>query len=74
MLEIVLTVCAIANPSNCHDERIKVLNDRITLLQCFMNAPAILAESKTQSVWKAQHPGWIIAGYQCREYVMEKDT
>jgi hypothetical protein len=75
MLEIVLTVCAIANPTNCHDERIKVTDDRITLLQCIMNAPSVLAESKTQSAWKAEHPGWLIAGYQCREPApSEKDA
>jgi hypothetical protein len=72
VLEIVLTVCAIARPTNCHEERIKVLDDRISLLQCIMNAPSAFAAASP--LYQAEHPGWRIQGYQCREHVPEKDV
>ena len=74
MLEVVLTVCAIARPTNCHEERIKVLDDRISLLQCIMNAPAAFGSKEVQEKFVQERPGWRITGYQCREYVPEKDV
>ncbi|HYP64295.1 MAG TPA: hypothetical protein VEQ16_10415 [Acidocella sp.] len=72
MIEIVLTVCAIADPKNCHDERIPILKESITLLQCIMNAPGAIADTKRQ--WQIERPGWRIAGYLCREATAEKDA
>jgi hypothetical protein len=77
MLEIVLTVCSVAvvpgqNPA-CHEERIPLLQEDITLLQCIMNAPRALAEAA--EAWKKERPGYRIAGYQCRERPdSEKDS
>jgi len=73
MLEIVMTVCAIANPAQCHEEKIKVFDDRISLLQCIMNAPAAFGSPEVQHKFAEERPGWRIAGYQCREYVPEKE-
>jgi hypothetical protein len=71
MIEIVLTVCAIAAPSSCHDERFKVFDESLSVLQCLMSAPAAIADSIK---WQQSHPGWRVDGWTCREFTPEKDT
>ena len=66
MFELVLTVCLLADPAKCHDERLRVLDADITLIQCMMTIPDIVG-------WQQQHPDWRVSGWQCRPYVPEKD-
>lgn len=68
MIEAVLTVCLLADPKNCHDERHKLLDEDITIMQCLMGMLPNLAP------WQAAHPGWRIESFTCRIYTPEKDA
>jgi hypothetical protein len=59
MIELVLTVCVMAQPSTCRDQRLLFDSDR-TLMQCMMSAPPTIAQ------WGAQHPDWFVRRWQCR--------
>lgn len=67
MLELVLTVCLLSEPAKCHDERLRVLDADVTLLQCMMTIPDLVS-------WRRQHPGWRVSGWRCRPYTPEKDV
>jgi hypothetical protein len=68
MIELVLTVCAVAEPSKCQDEHILFDSDN-TPRQCMKMAPPFMAK------WGDQHPGWIVQSWKC-QYPQkgEKDT
>ena len=70
ILEVVLTVCAAAAPSQCHDERFKMVEPDISLLQCQMGM-VVLPDIVR---WKLKHPEWRVAAWSCREYKPEKDV
>jgi hypothetical protein len=67
MIELIITACLIASPDKCHDERFKVLDGSITLIQCMMQIPDFAG-------WKQSHPNHKIAGWHCRPYTPEKDV
>jgi hypothetical protein len=71
ILEVVLTVCLLATPKACHDERFKLIDPDFSLLQCQMGMVAILPEI---AHYTERHPGWRINGWSCREYRPEKDV
>jgi hypothetical protein len=59
MIELVLTVCVLAQPATCRDQRLLFDSDH-TLLQCMMSAPPFIAQ------WGEQHPQWFVQRWQCR--------
>lgn len=65
-----MTVCATLSPLRCHDERLKLVDPPISLLQCEMSM-AIFPELMQ---WRLDHPEWRVTGWHCREYVPEKDA
>lgn len=69
MVELILTVCAIVNAQNCHDERFK-LNDDISLIQCMMSVSLIPQIIE----WQKDHPDWHVTSWTCRSYTPEKDV
>jgi len=58
MIEIILTVCAIANPNNCEDKYLQFAWDG-SLQQCMNAAPPYIAQ------WIGQHPAWIARRWSC---------
>ena len=58
MIEIVLTVCAIANPTNCEDKYLQFAWDG-SLNQCMMAAQPYIAQ------WIGQHPEWQATRWSC---------
>jgi hypothetical protein len=52
LIEIILTVCAIANPANCEEKYLQFAWDG-SLRQCMMAAQPYIAE------WIGQHPAWM---------------
>jgi hypothetical protein len=56
-IEVILTVCALSNPVNCEDRRLR-LNWDGTPRQCAMAQPYIAA-------WIGDHPEWTVKKWTC---------
>jgi hypothetical protein len=58
VIEIVLTVCAIANPANCEEKYLQFVWDG-SISQCMMAAEPYIAQ------WIGEHPEWIAKRWTC---------
>jgi hypothetical protein len=58
MIEIILTVCAIANPGNCEEKYLQFVFDG-SINQCMMAAQPYIAQ------WIGQHPEWMAKKWSC---------
>jgi hypothetical protein len=58
MVDLVLTVCLIANPGSCQDEHL-YFESRGSLTQCMLLAPAEIAK------WTSEHPGRKVVRWKC---------
>ncbi len=58
LIEIVFTVCAIANPANCEEKRLQFSWEG-SLTQCAMTAQPYIAQ------WIGDHPAWTAKGWTC---------
>ncbi len=58
MVELILTVCALAAPSQCEEKRLQFVSDG-SLMQCMMQAPPYLA------AWSNEHPETRVAKWRC---------
>ena len=58
LIEIILTVCAIANPANCEERSLQFAWEG-SLQQCMMAAQPYIAE------WIGQHPAWRAQRWSC---------
>ncbi|MCQ0990115.1 hypothetical protein [Jiella marina] len=58
MIDLVLTVCMVANPANCKEERLSY-QARATSAQCMMlSSPYVAA-------WAGDHPQWSVKRWRC---------
>jgi hypothetical protein len=58
MIEIIVTVCALAQPSQCEEQHLQYAFGG-SPRQCTMNAQPYLAQ------WLNQHPKWSIVRWRC---------
>lgn len=58
MIAIVVTVCALAQPEQCEDQRLE-FSWQGSLKQCVMNAQPYIAQ------WIGDHPKWSVKSYHC---------
>jgi hypothetical protein len=58
MIEMILTVCAVAQPSQCEDQHLQFAAN-MSLNQCVMNAPPYIAQ------WVGEHPKWMAVRWRC---------
>ena len=58
LIEIILTVCAIANPANCEEKHLQFAWDG-SIQQCMMAAQPYIAQ------WIDQHPAWRTQKWSC---------
>ena len=58
MIEVIMTVCALANPSQCEEQHLQYAGQG-SLRQCVMNAQPYLAQ------WINEHPKWSIVRWRC---------
>jgi hypothetical protein len=56
-IEVILTICAVSNPTNCEDRRFPFAWNG-SPAQCAMAQPAIAA-------WIGDHPDWIVKRWSC---------
>ena len=61
MIELIMSVCSIANPSHCKD--VSLAFNEVSLIQCQMGIVGQLEMSK----WKEAHPNVRIAKWRCGE-------
>ena len=58
LVDLILTVCMTANPSDCHEERLS-FEARSSLAQCMMlSSPYVAA-------WAGDHPQWTVKKWTC---------
>lgn len=58
LIEIVLTVCAVAQPNLCEDKHLQFAA-QVSLHQCAMTAPPYIAK------WIDEHPQWTPVRWRC---------
>lgn len=58
MVDLMLTVCLLADPNNCQTEHL-YFESRGSLAQCMFLAPAEIAK------WSEQHPGRRVVRWKC---------
>ena len=58
MIEIILTVCAIANPANCEEKSLQFAWEG-SIQQCMMAAQPYIAQ------WIGNHPQWTATKWTC---------
>jgi len=64
LLELVITVCAITDPTLCEDQRLQYASGA-SLRQCAMGAAPYVAQ------WIGEHPKWMAVRWHC-EYSVHK--
>jgi hypothetical protein len=67
MIAIVVTVCALAQPDQCEEQRLD-FSWSGTLKQCVMNAQPYIAQ------WIGEHPKWSVKSYHCEYPHREEKT
>lgn len=60
MLELVVSVCLLANPSQCKEVSLVYLAEGTTPMQCMMASPTEIAR------WSESHPKWFARKWACR--------
>ena len=58
LIELVLTVCAIAQSNACQDQHLQFMANQ-SLAQCAMAAPPYIAQ------WIGDHPKWVAVRWHC---------
>ena len=58
MIDLVLLVCSLANPTSCQEQHL-LFESQGSLRACMMQAPPYLAQ------WAGEHPGVRIARWRC---------
>ncbi|MGQ0456539.1 MAG: hypothetical protein ACT4OU_05700 [Hyphomicrobium sp.] len=60
MIELVVAVCMIDQPSRCKDVHLNFEADSVTTQQCMMFGQIEMAK------WIGEHPNWIIQRWVCQ--------
>ena len=58
LIELIITVCAVAQPSQCEDQHLQFANAG-SLAQSAMAAPPYIAK------WIGDHPKWMAVRWHC---------
>jgi hypothetical protein len=65
MIELILTVCAVAHPTQCEEHHLQFVSST-SLHQCAMAAPPYIAK------WIEDHPKWTATRWRC-DYPGKRD-
>ncbi len=58
-IDLIITVCAIANPAQCENQHLEYASRGESLAQCAMHAPPFIAQ------WIGEHPKWQAVRWHC---------
>jgi hypothetical protein len=67
LIELVLTVCTLAQPAACEEQHLEFASNG-SLSQCTMAAPPYIAQ------WIGEHPKWTAVRWHCEYPGKNKDT
>jgi hypothetical protein len=67
LIELVITVCAVAHPTQCEDQHLQYASGQ-SLTQCAMAAPPYIAQ------WIGEHPRWTAVSWHCEYPGARKST
>jgi hypothetical protein len=56
---ILLSVCLLSSPADCHEERLNFAFDTVSAMACMVNSQAMIAE------WQQGHPAWQVTRWRC---------
>lgn len=59
LMELILTVCALAQPTSCEETNLTFVDQGQSLAECAMAAPPTIAE------WATHHPSRFVARWRC---------
>lgn len=59
MLEIVLSICLIAEPSECRDEHVPIFEQASPVYICTKGAVQVIVD------WADTHPRWKVVRWRC---------
>jgi hypothetical protein len=57
MVALILTVCALAAPTDCRQEVVPLEGVKVT--RCMLDAQAVIEQ------WSAAHPKWKVTAWKC---------
>jgi hypothetical protein len=60
MIELVLSVCLLDDPSRCKDVALTYSAENLTPMQCLMQSPVEISK------WTEAHPKWFTKRWTCR--------
>lgn len=61
MLELLMTVCLLSDPSRCKDVPLTYSAEHLTPMQCMMGAQPEIAK------WIDSHPKWTLKRWTCQK-------
>ncbi|HEX2727494.1 MAG TPA: hypothetical protein VHN20_16850 [Beijerinckiaceae bacterium] len=56
---ILLSVCLMASPSTCREERVNWTFEDANFMGCLVHAQGVLAQ------WQTEHPDWRVQRWRC---------
>lgn len=56
---ILMSICLIANPGNCREERLSFSFEHANLMACMVHSQGTIAE------WQKAHPSWRVNRWRC---------
>ncbi|HET6390640.1 hypothetical protein [Hyphomicrobium sp.] len=59
MIELVLAVCMVDQPTRCRNITLTFEGDRVSAQQCMSNGQIEMAR------WAGEHPNWVIQKWHC---------
>ena len=67
MIELIASVCMIADPAHCKDVRLNFVEQNVSVHECLFNGQLEIIK------WTETHPDWQVAKWSCgRAGVMAK--
>lgn len=59
MIELIVSVCMIDDPSKCKDVRLNFMAEAVSVHECMLYGQVEIAK------WTEGHPNWAIKGWKC---------
>ena len=59
MIELIVAVCMVDQPSRCRDVTLNFEGESVSTAQCMMNGQIEMAK------WAGEHPNWTIQKWHC---------
>lgn len=68
MMTLFMTVCLIASPDRCKEERVMIAEHSVTPMQCMHASMPMIAR------WRGEHIAWRVVKWKCQTERPGKDA